>query len=277
MRICSDVSDAFDDLGTISRAAFLSDVHLQRNDVRRADLFLRALRTLCESFPHVFILGDLFEFWAGPGHAEYADYRYVLAGMDEILDGSASVVFLHGNRDYFLGDRFPVGHNVTMQWHPFALRLDDHRVYVCHGDELLGRDKTYRFLRRMFRHRWVVRIYEVLPPGVAYYVASGYRGHSERSVRRKMKRAKRTLEITTEDLTEIFLRDVDVIIAGHLHRRALRYFARCRQGKAWSEVDRKEKADGVLYTLASWHHGAPVLLYEGGRFRFEDLSAGGQD
>ena len=245
------MTDAVDDLGTISRAAFLSDVHLQRNDVRRADVFLRALKALCQSFPHVFILGDLFEFWAGPGHAEYDDYQYVLAGMDEVLDGSASVVFLHGNRDYFLGDRFPVGRNVTMQWHPFMIRLGDHRVHVCHRDELLGRDKTYRFLRRLFRHRWVVRIVEALPPGGAYYVANGYRQHSERSVRRKMKRAKRTLEITTEDLTEIFLQEVDVIVAGHLHAQSVRYFARCAEGKPWSQVEDRGRADGVLYTLDS--------------------------
>ena len=77
------MSDVFRDFGVIEKAGpFLSDVHLKRKDIPQADLFLDALKTLCGAFPYVFILGDLFEFWAGPGHIDSDDYRYVLGGMD---------------------------------------------------------------------------------------------------------------------------------------------------------------------------------------------------
>ncbi|MFH0964056.1 MAG: metallophosphoesterase [Planctomycetota bacterium] len=256
----------------VDRIAFLADVHLERHDRRRAQVFLRALRSLYAACSRIYVLGDLFEFWVGPAHVDYPDYRFVLDALDDILDGSTPVTVLHGNRDYFLGDRFPVGRGVTVEWDPLTIPVGPLRLFLCHGDLLLGHDKGYRFVRRLFHNRLVVRLNEILPPRVSYYYSHGYRNHSKRSVDRKRRAGCHVLRITSRAVTDVFEAGADVIVSGHVHEQASRYFSRSRPGKPWKEVSSPAAADGILYTLGSWESSAPVLLCESGRFSFHDLS-----
>jgi len=255
------------------RIAFLGDVHLERGDLPRARVFLRALRSIYSQCSHIYILGDLFEFWCGPSHAYHADYRFALEQMDLILDGRTPVTVLHGNRDYFLADRFPVGKNVTVEWDPITLSLDDLTVYLCHGDALLSRDVGYLFVRRLFHNRLVTRLNQLLPADLAYYISHGYRSHSKRSVQRKIRSAEHILSITSEAVTPIFEKGADVIVCGHVHRQEVCGFVRADPNKPWRRVPPLDNADGSLYTLGDWRNAAPVLFCENRRFFFRDLSS----
>lgn len=254
--------------------AFLADVHLECRDTRSTDVFLSAFQRLYASCSAIYILGDLFEFWTGPAHVERDDYRYVLSGLKEVLDGTVPVTVLHGNRDFFLGDVFPAGANVTMRRDPFTVTLDGRRVYLCHGDLLLSRDKMYRFIRAMFHNRWVCAINAMLPGQISYYCASGLRNHSERAVKRKIRRAPGTLAVTPEAVTEVFERGIDVIVSGHVHRQGTRFFARRAAGKPWRETTSASEAQGVLYTLGDWRSAPSVLTWSAGAFAFGGGPAG---
>ena len=270
------MNDAARDEADKGRAAFLADVHLECRDTRSADVFLNVLRRLYSNCSAIYILGDLFEFWAGPAHVEYDDYRYVLSGLQDVLDGAVPVTVLHGNRDFFLGDVFPVGANVTMRRDPFTITLGGRRVYLCHGDLLLSRDKAYRFIRGMFHNRWICAANAMLPAAISYYCASGLRHHSERAVKRKIRTAPGTLAVMPEAVTAIFERGIDVIVSGHVHRQRARFFKRRLPGKPWQEAASASEAEGVLYTLGAWPHAPSILYWSDGAFTFE-RQAGGED
>jgi len=267
------MNDAACDDADTGIVAFLADVHLACRDTRGADVFLSALRRLHSTCSAIYILGDLFEFWAGPAHVEYDDYRYVLDGMTDVLNGAVPVTVLHGNRDFFLGDTFPVGANVTMRRDPFTVMLGGRRVYLCHGDLLLSRDKAYRFIRAMFHNRWVCAVNAMLPAAISYYCAGGLRNHSERAVRRKIRTSPATLAVMPEAVTEIFERGIDAIVSGHVHRQRARFFHRRPPGKPWQEVPSAAEAQGVLYTLGAWSDAPSILYWTDGAFTFE-LQAG---
>lgn len=263
------MSDAERDEANKGKVAFLADVHLECRDTRGADIFLSVLRRLYSSCSAIYIVGDLFEFWAGRAHVGHDDYRYVLSGLADVLDGAVPVTVLHGNRDFFLGDTFPAGSNVTMRRDPFTITLGGRRVYLCHGDLLLSRDKMYRFIRAMFHNRWVCAINAMLPAGISYYCAGGLRRHSKRAVKRKIARAPRTLAVTPGAVTEIFERGIDVIVSGHVHREGARFFAACAPGKPWRETTSASEAQGVLYTLGAWADAPSVLYWHDGAFAFD--------
>ena len=259
-------------MSSMGRIAFLADVHLKRRDVRGARVFLQALRAVYHESSHVYILGDLFEFWCGSSHIHHPDYRFVLDEMDVILDGRTPLTVIHGNRDYFLADHFPVGKNVTVERDHVTVSLDHLTVHLCHGDTLLSRDSGYLFVRRLFHNRFVARLNELFPADISYYFSHGYRNHSNRSVQRKVRSAAHTLAITSEAVTSIFERGADVIICGHVHRQDACGFVCARHGKPWRRTPSPENADGVLYTLGDWQNTAPILFYENRRFFFRDLA-----
>jgi len=263
------MNDAARDEADKGRVAFLADVHLKPRDRRGADSFLAVLRRLYASCAHIYILGDLFEFWIGPAHVEYDDYRYVLGELDEVLDGTTPVTMLHGNRDFFLGCSFPVGANIALRADPFTISLGGKPVYLCHGDQLLSRDKIYRFVRGVFYNRWVCALNAILPGEISYYYSNGLRKHSERAVRRKMKRNHRILDITTDALTKIFESGAGAIITGHIHHEGVRFFAPGPAEEPWIEVPEPADARGVLYSLGPWTDRPSVLCWSDGAFAFE--------
>ena len=84
---------------------FISDLHLHHDRPEKIELFKLLLKSAADHKHTLYILGDLFEAWAGdddatPPHKEIID---VLAGFTA---GGNRLYFMRGNRDYLVGKRF---------------------------------------------------------------------------------------------------------------------------------------------------------------------------
>jgi len=133
---------------------FISDLHLQASEQATFLAWQNYLRNTPADA--LFILGDLFEVWVGddvanvpPGQAAgfEAQCQQLLAAASTRLP----VYFMHGNRDFLLGESFAAACGMTLLDDPTVLVFDDQRWLLSHGDALCLADTDYQQFRNLVR------------------------------------------------------------------------------------------------------------------------------
>jgi UDP-2,3-diacylglucosamine hydrolase len=134
---------------------FISDLHLQESEPANFSAWQRYLETTPADA--VFILGDLFELWVGDdvmgqeGHSFETRCRHVLhhCAVDTAL------YFMHGNRDFLVGNVFLQSCGVHALQDPTVLVFGRQRFLLSHGDALCLADTDYQQFRAQVRsHAW---------------------------------------------------------------------------------------------------------------------------
>jgi len=133
---------------------FISDLHLQAGQLATYQAWQRYMASTPADA--VFILGDLFEVWVGddvvcalPGQPPNFE-----AQCQRVLTSSAtrlSLFFIHGNRDFLLGDDFAAACHMTLLADPCVLVFDAQRWLLSHGDALCLDDTAYQQFRALVR------------------------------------------------------------------------------------------------------------------------------
>lgn len=165
---------------------FISDLHLQAGDAATFE----AWRHYLESTPAdaVFILGDLFEVWVGDdavgedlaSPAAAFDARCVHA-MGEAA-GRLALFFMHGNRDFLVGQALMDLCNTTLLHDPTVLEFpagSGRRWLLSHGDALCLDDTDYMEFRRQVRSPEWQRAFLAKPLAERQDIARALRRQSE--------------------------------------------------------------------------------------------------
>ncbi|GKS89086.1 UDP-2,3-diacylglucosamine diphosphatase [Acidovorax sp. SUPP2539] len=158
---------------------FISDLHLQASEPATFDAWRRYLRTTDASA--VFILGDLFEVWVGDDCIDDAEGAFE-AECGALLREAARqrpVFFMHGNRDFLVGQRFLAHCGLTGLHDPTVLQFGGERTVLSHGDLLCLDDVDYQRFRAQARStEWQQRFLSQ-PLAVRRAQARGIREQSE--------------------------------------------------------------------------------------------------
>lgn len=131
-----------------------SDEHSNPESQRTAELALRFLQQ-AHGKQHLYILGDLFEYWLGDD-AGLPLYEPILAALCAVNDSGCSVSVMLGNRDFLLGPAFAEAAGVTLITDDeLIITLGGEPVLLMHGDTLCTGDTDYQRFRRNVREpRW---------------------------------------------------------------------------------------------------------------------------
>lgn len=130
-------------------ADLISDLHLQESDAATFEawrLFLAA-----PGADALFILGDLFEAWPGDDVLEVAGFEAECARVLREAAARRPVFFMHGNRDFLIGEAFARATGVRLLTDPTVLALGAHRWLLSHGDPLCLGDSEYLKFRAQVR------------------------------------------------------------------------------------------------------------------------------
>ena len=194
---------------------FISDLHLQAEEAATFEAWRRYMRETPADA--VFILGDLFEVWAGDDAAAAPGFA---ADCAAVLNASAAridVFFMAGNRDFLVGPGFLRDCGVEGLSDPTVLDFVGRRWLLTHGDALCTDDTEYMQFREQVRnHQWQ---HEFLckPLAERQAIARGMRERSE---------ARKRSGISYPDVEVGYARawlkaaDAQVMIHGHTHRPA---------------------------------------------------------
>jgi UDP-2,3-diacylglucosamine hydrolase len=141
------------------RTLFISDLHLDPSVPAIARQFLRFLREEARGTSALYILGDLFEVWLGDDDPDPAA-REIVAALHEFTATGTPCFFMHGNRDFLVGERFARDTGCQLVADGTVVEIGGERVLLMHGDALCTDDRSYQRLRRIVRNpvtQWAVR------------------------------------------------------------------------------------------------------------------------
>ncbi len=198
-------------------AFFISDVHLGSNHKggpdRRLPLLLDFLGMVEVSGSHLFMLGDLFDFWFEYKTVIPRLYFELLYELRHLTQKGIQVYLLKGNHDFWMDSFFPQSLGIPVYDDFIDITVQERRLYVSHGDGLARRDHGYRFLKNILRHPLNVTLYRLIHPDLGYALAS---------FSSKLSRDYKPIKDDDEDYLEFargrFPEGYDCVILGHTHR-----------------------------------------------------------
>jgi UDP-2,3-diacylglucosamine hydrolase len=130
---------------------FISDLHLcaSRPEINR--IFFEFLRGPARGAESLYILGDLFEYWAGDDDLSDPINASVVAALSECARAGPALHLMHGNRDFLLDGDFAKACNACLIADPYALELYGTSTLLMHGDTLCTDDRDYQRFRAEVR------------------------------------------------------------------------------------------------------------------------------
>ncbi|HVZ46830.1 MAG TPA: UDP-2,3-diacylglucosamine diphosphatase [Ramlibacter sp.] len=128
---------------------FISDLHLHASEPAKFEAWRRYMaETRADA---VFILGDLFEVWVGDDAASEPGFDADCAGVLQAASRLRPVFFMHGNRDFLVGEGLMQASGVTLLDDPTVLDFAGQRWLLTHGDQLCLEDTDYLKFRAEVR------------------------------------------------------------------------------------------------------------------------------
>ncbi len=160
---------------------FLSDAHLGihvKNCDERESHLITFLRSMHDSASHLFIVGDLFDFWIEYRHAIRPNYFNILHEFKALIENGTRIYYLSGNHDFALGPflRDTIGIHICPDH--FEITLQKKNIHLYHGDGILKSDYGYRLWRRVLRNPVNQKLYKLLHPNIGVPLASVFSGSS---------------------------------------------------------------------------------------------------
>ncbi len=131
---------------------FISDIHLCEDSPHLTNAFKTFLNESKESCTHLFILGDLFEIWIGDDDDSAFNQEIKKILTDFTSDGPETF-FMHGNRDFLVGEAFAKETGITILPDPFNLEINNQKVILSHGDFLCTDDTDYIDFKKQVRDK----------------------------------------------------------------------------------------------------------------------------
>jgi UDP-2,3-diacylglucosamine hydrolase len=197
---------------------FISDLHLEADRPEIGAQFVDFLETEARNADSLYILGDLFESCVGDDvpNPHYAAMKEAIRGL---VDSGVPVFFMHGNRDFMIGQQFAAETGVTLLEDPLRIDLHGRRVLLSHGDALCTDDLQYQQVRLMTHDPEWQAMMRAKPLEERLAFAAEARAASQAHYESSSEDIMDVNAQAVRDVIEKY--DVDILLHGHTHRPAV--------------------------------------------------------
>ena len=226
-------------------AVFISDLHLHPNDADITERFNTFIEWATHNTRSVYILGDFFHVWPGDDAID-AWSQSIAAKLAGLAAVGIKLFFLHGNRDFLLGEQFAQLASLTLLGEPTVIKLGNQNVLLVHGDRYCTNDKGHQWLRRLTRNPIFPRLFLLLPFPFRSKLVNEVRQRSQAN------RNKTTvdMDIVTSVMIDHMRRlDLSILIHGHIHKPGL-------------TTHKYEGNNYLQYVLSDWDDKPNLLCYD---------------
>ena len=237
---------------------FISDLHLcsGRPEINRS--FFGFLEREATGADALYILGDLFEYWAGDDDLDDPFNAKVVAALAQLAANGVPPYLMHGNRDFVIGEAFARASGVTLLPDPALLNLYGQPTLLMHGDTLCTLDQAYQAFRREARSETWIRDLLRRPLIERKAAIEALRRQSEQEKRNK---PEEIMDVTPAEVEATLRRNgYPRLIHGHTHRPARHV----------------HQVDGHVcerWVLADWYEAGSYLACDESGCRAVKLSA----
>ncbi len=218
-------------------ALFVSDLHLQASLPRTTQAFFDFLQRHAMKSERLYLLGDIFEYWAGDDDMAAPYNLQVVDAIRRVSDGGVQVFWIAGNRDFLVGADFARATGATILPDPFVATLAGQRLVLTHGDAQCIDDVAYMTFRERVRQTDWQQQFLALPLTQRKTIIDGMRSDSRVAQRTK---SFEIMDVNTAAIAALFdVSGSSLMIHGHTHRPARHQYG-------------KGKASRVRYVLPDW-------------------------
>jgi UDP-2,3-diacylglucosamine hydrolase len=194
---------------------FISDIHLSEKHPELTQAFFTFLEESKEACTHLFILGDLFETWIGDDD-DLPLYGEIKEALLSFTTNGPKTFFMHGNRDFLIGETFANETGITILPDPYVLDINNQKVVLSHGDSLCTDDTDYmNFRNEVHTEKWQSGFLQK-DINERKQIAASLRDDSEEATSKKSD----TVTDVNAQAVENFINkhQPDLFIHGHTHR-----------------------------------------------------------
>ncbi len=197
---------------------FISDLHLSPDTGDATNTLLRFLRDTAPHADSLYVLGDLFEYWIGDEGLAQPFVQQVVRAFRALSDRGVRLYFMHGNRDFLLGERFAQASGMTILADPTLVDLHGTPTLLMHGDTLCSGDVEYQKFRAMVRDPAWQQSFLAKPLEERLRMAREVRGKSEQA---KQVKDMTIMDVSPASVEQTFRAHAYTrLIHGHTHRPA---------------------------------------------------------
>jgi UDP-2,3-diacylglucosamine hydrolase len=241
-----------------SHNLFISDLHLCASRPTINKVFIHFLQNTAIKAENLFILGDLFEYWAGDDDLSHETHADIIEAIKKLTDADTQVFFMHGNRDFLIGAQFSKATNIKLLPDPSEINLYGRRILLSHGDELCTDDTRYQTFRAEVRSSAWQAEFLAHPLSARKAQIEALRLQSEQE------KSHKTAEImdVNSDAVKALLRQHEypaIFIHGHTHRPNTHHI----------EVDGHQCQRIVL---GDWYEQGSCLRLDANGFSYQDVN-----
>lgn len=232
-----------------SQALFISDLHLTESCPKTTNAFLDFMANQASQTERLYILGDLFEYWAGDDDIESTYNRRILNAIRRLSNMGVAVFWVPGNRDFLAGEKFALESGATFLPDLHDLTIGGKKIAVAHGDAQCLEDPDYVKFRAMVRHPQWQQQFLAMPLEQRKLAIESFRknNHQENQVK-----PDHVWDVTASAIDDVFAQTgASVLIHGHTHRPGTHEHGPCKRYVLpdW-DLDGTEKRGGWLEMTA---------------------------
>jgi UDP-2,3-diacylglucosamine hydrolase len=234
---------------------FVSDLHLDASRPRITRLFAEFVRDEASRANALYILGDLFEAWIGDD-ADDATGDEVAAALAALHARGVPSFFIHGNRDFLLGDAYARRARMTLLPDATVVEIEGEPTLLMHGDTLCTDDAPYQAFRAQVHAPAWQRAFLVRPLDERRAFAAQARAESQRYTRS-----------IGDAITDVNTGAVAATLRAHGVRRLI-------HGHTHRPAQHRFELDGMpveRIVLGDWYEQGSVLRCDAGAYRLTAL------
>lgn len=150
---------------------FASDFHLGYpvgdESRQREQRIVRWLDSIKHDAAHIYLLGDLFDFWYEYKYAVPKGFIRFQAKLMELREMGIPITIFTGNHDLWMFGYFEEEFGIPVIDNPISLIINGKHFHIGHGDGLGPGDYHYKFLKKIFTSKICQFLYSQLPVSIA--------------------------------------------------------------------------------------------------------------
>jgi len=200
-------------------ALFVSDLHLQPSHPHTRAAFFAFLEERAMASEALYLLGDLFEYWAGDDDLDEPFNETIVKALRAVSDAGVAVYWIAGNRDFLVGADFAAAAGLTLLAEPHVIDIAGQRIALVHGDAQCTDDVKYMAFRAQVRDPAWQAQFLAMPLAQRKAIIAGMREGSRAAHGTK---SYEIMDVTPQAVSALYAATAsDTIIHGHTHRPAL--------------------------------------------------------
>ena len=235
---------------------FISDLHLSAEQPHTTLWFRNFIQHTAPQAEALYILGDLFEYWAGDDDRHDPFHQKITEALYALTARGIRLYLMHGNRDLLMGQELARASGATLLPDPILLDLYGTPTLLTHGDLLCTDDTAYQQYRAQVHDAAWQQQFLAQPLEQRKNFIGQLRAHSESEKKHK---STEIMDVNLEAVAELLRsHHYPRLIHGHTHRMK-------------RHVHTVDGHYCERWVLGDWHQSGNALRCDSSGCRWEEM------